>query len=140
MFIVNCFTVFFKILYYTSYVAMQALPFYFLWRVRWLRRQLRSITQPPHPDHPSDILYPGFENFRDVLKAESRKWDNDTWSVGQIVTLSLWFPALLEMVYIFFGMSILTLSLVLGDSNIGDSWTKTWTYSPVAFSLGGGEI
>ncbi|CCX05574.1 Similar to hypothetical protein CH063_03406 [Colletotrichum higginsianum]; acc. no. CCF44711 [Pyronema omphalodes CBS 100304] len=66
----------------------------------WMRRHLRSIIQPPGP---STIIYvPEFANYHAVLTEEAKNWDNDDWSFGQVLTMSLWFPAFLEMVYVLF--------------------------------------
>jgi hypothetical protein len=86
-------------IYFFIYIWNQALPLYLLLRVRWMRRHVHNILQYPEP---ARIYVPAFNNqkYEDVLKAESEKWDNDNWSFGQVLTLSLWFPALLEMIYV----------------------------------------
>jgi hypothetical protein len=96
-YITSIVVILFKIIYGIVYITIQALPLYHLWRIRWLRRHVRSIIQPPTPE---TTLYAPFANYTEVLAAEAKNWDNDDWSFGQILTLSLWFPALLEMLYI----------------------------------------
>lgn len=88
--------------YTIIYIYLQALPLYYLWRIRWMRRHVRSIIQPPSP---SNILYPPFADLQSSLAEELNNWDNDDWSFGQILTLSLWSPALLEFFYILIGKS-----------------------------------
>lgn len=41
-----------------------------------------------------------------VFTTESDLWDGDKWSFGQILSLSLWFPAFLELFYILIGIAI----------------------------------
>ncbi|KAI5820204.1 hypothetical protein BZA77DRAFT_301799 [Pyronema omphalodes] len=85
------------VLYALIYVAMQALPLYLLWRIYWLREHVRNILQPPPP---SGIIYPAFANATKLLEEEKANWDLDNWTFGQILAMSLWFPALLEAAYI----------------------------------------
>ncbi|KAI5812809.1 hypothetical protein BZA77DRAFT_346833 [Pyronema omphalodes] len=96
------FRIVFRILWaiYTFiYIWNQVLPLYLLLRVRWMRRHVHSILRYPEP---SGIIVPAFgeQKYKDILTAEASKWDNDEWSFGQVLTLSLWFPALLEMIYV----------------------------------------
>jgi hypothetical protein len=91
---------FFLTIYDLIYIAIQILPLYLLWRIYWLRRHVRSILQPPTP---SQILYPAFANATKLLEDEKDNWDLDNWSFGQILAMSLCFPALLEAVYILVG-------------------------------------
>lgn len=88
------------ILYTFIYIAMQALPLYLLWRIYWLREHVRNILQPPPP---SGIVYPAFANATKLLEEEKANWDLDNWTFGQILAMSLWFPALLEAAYILVG-------------------------------------
>ncbi|KAI5795972.1 hypothetical protein FPQ18DRAFT_387194 [Pyronema domesticum] len=88
------------VMYFGIYIWNHGLPIYLLLRIRWMRRHLRSIIQPPGP---STIIYvPEFANYHAVLTEEAKNWDNDDWSFGQVLTMSLWFPAFLEMVYVLF--------------------------------------
>jgi hypothetical protein len=79
---------------------MQALPLYLLWRIYWLREHVRNILQPPPP---SSIVYPAFANATKLLEEEKANWDLDNWTFGQILAMSLWFPALQEAAYILVG-------------------------------------
>jgi hypothetical protein len=87
----------YKILYGFIYIAIHALPCYCLWRIRWIRAHFRAMMQPPGV--PGSVYQPS-EDFKHVLTYESKDWDSDEWSFGQNLTLSLWCPALLEMLYI----------------------------------------
>ncbi|KAI5792119.1 hypothetical protein FPQ18DRAFT_305417 [Pyronema domesticum] len=84
-------------IYGLIYVVIQILPLYLLWRIHWLRRHIRTILKDPTPE---TILYRPFANATKVLEEERQSWDLDNWSFGQILAMSLWFPALLEAGYI----------------------------------------
>lgn len=101
--VIRYFTILFQTHYVVIYICLQALPVYYLWRMWWMRRQIRSIIQPPAAT--ADILYPPFANFTFSIAEASKTWDNDNWSFGQILTLSIWYPPLLEFLYMLFGKS-----------------------------------
>lgn len=99
----SIFNILCQILYGFIYIAIQALPVYYLWRIRWIRAHFRAMMQPPHV--PGSV-YPPSEDLENVLTIESKDWDSDEWSFRQILTLSLWCPALLEILYIMICMQI----------------------------------
>lgn len=53
--------------------------------------------------NPRDYSICSFCKLHQSTCGRGKNWDNDDWSFGQILTLSLWFPALLEMLYILIG-------------------------------------
>lgn len=96
---------FFRIFYVTNYIYIQAQPFFHLWRIYWIRHHVRSLLQPPTQ---FNTLYPPFgddEKVATELERELDNWDADKWSFGQILTLSLWCPVLMDFVYILIGIS-----------------------------------
>lgn len=82
------------------YIGNQFLPLYLLWRIRWIRLHVRTIIKAPET---GAVMFQGVEGYKDAFKQEERSWDNDDWNFGQLLALSLWFPALLELVYILIG-------------------------------------
>jgi hypothetical protein len=84
------------------YVGNQLLPLYLLWRIRWIRLHIRTIIKAPEA---GAVMFEGVEGYKEAFKQEERSWDNDDWNFGQLLALSLWFPALLELVYILIGKS-----------------------------------
>ncbi|KAI5784355.1 hypothetical protein FPQ18DRAFT_395481 [Pyronema domesticum] len=47
------------------------------------------------PDNSKDMQY----LISTLFEQEAHLWDNDTWSFGQVLSLSLWFSAFLELLY-----------------------------------------
>ncbi|KAI5809161.1 hypothetical protein BZA77DRAFT_362083 [Pyronema omphalodes] len=81
-------------LYLLVWIWNQFLPLYLLWRIRWMRHNIGSAVN----DY---IAYTAqIENRRIRVNAgEFEKWDDDKWTFGQVLSMTLWFPALLEMFY-----------------------------------------
>lgn len=46
------------------------------------------------------IYYEPFSNATELLAKEKDNWDLDNWTFGQILAMSLWFPAFVEALYI----------------------------------------
>lgn len=51
------------------------------------------------PDNSKDMQY----LISTLFEQEAHLWDNDTWSFGQVLSLSLWFSAFLELLYMLIG-------------------------------------
>jgi hypothetical protein len=103
---------------------------YLLWRVEWIRAHGRTsllipemslVVYPPLLDQlnstntPKDYFINADGNptptLRRTLMKDQQAWGNDTWSFGQILSLSIWLPAVIELVYILVGLDSLFLSL-----------------------------
>ena len=88
-------------LYIPVYLALQFLPIYLLLRIFWMRGQVRSIINP-------DIAAkydPDIEKYKGEFFEAWSSWDDDDWGFGQIMSLSLWLPTILETVYLTIGMA-----------------------------------
>jgi hypothetical protein len=85
-------------LYFFVWAWNQFLPLYLLWRIRWMRRNIRSAVYD-YLDHVEETG--GEKDRKDAAAVET--WDNDEWTFGQVLSMSLWFPALLEMFYSMIG-------------------------------------
>ncbi|KAI5788726.1 hypothetical protein FPQ18DRAFT_307414 [Pyronema domesticum] len=84
-------------LYFFVWAWNQFLPLYLLWRIRWMRRNIRSAIH----DYLQQVKLTAPGSYANVAAVET--WDNDEWTFGQVLSMSLWFPALLEMFYSMIG-------------------------------------
>lgn len=62
-----------------------------------MRRNIRSAIH----DYLQQVKLTAPGSYANVAAVET--WDNDEWTFGQVLSMSLWFPALLEMFYSMIG-------------------------------------
>ena len=90
----------FQTLYPPAYLGMQFLQFFLLSRIYWMRKMMFNIINPNIAvKYEADI-----SKYYGQFVAARNGWADDKWGFGQITSLSLWIPAILEMIYLTLGM------------------------------------
>jgi hypothetical protein len=74
-----CIKMFLRYVWFISCIYSHLPPFFFLWKMRWLRRHVRSIIQPPTP---ANTLYPEYANLTETMTKQSENWSSDECSFG----------------------------------------------------------
>ncbi|CCX04304.1 Similar to hypothetical protein GLRG_11182 [Glomerella graminicola M1.001]; acc. no. EFQ36038 [Pyronema omphalodes CBS 100304] len=118
------------ILYFTIYVWLQAAPLYVLSEVQSICKNIQRIVHIGNANHLTNFrLNTVLDYFNGILpqiwidknlNLQPAVWDNDDWTFGQVLALSLWIPTVLDFFY----------ALLIGEE---DAFTgmllKPWTAS-----------
>lgn len=93
-------SVVFWTLYFPVYVGLQFLQFFLLSRIYWMRKMVYNIINPNIAvKYEADI-----GKYHDQFVTARNDWADDKWGFGQIMSLSLWLPTIMEMVYLIISM------------------------------------
>ena len=95
-------------LYFLVYLGLQLLQLFLLARIYWMRKKVFNIIDPNIA-----VKYDlHIEKYQGQFVAARNAWADDKWGFGQIMSLALWLPMVVEMMYLIAGMPLL-IQLVL---------------------------
>lgn len=102
------------ILYFTIYVWLQAAPLYVLSEVQSICKNIQRIVHIGNANHLTNFrLNTVLDYFNGILpqiwidknlNLQPAVWDNDDWTFGQVLALSLWIPTVLDFFYALLSM------------------------------------